>query len=205
MKTPYLAILILAAVVGTGVQAQQTSAIGFTAEAISDTMCLRAENSPRKLTLWLVNATNPEFGSEGSRVVRHVGGFELKFGGAQSILVTSVDFPIPATNTGTNKNLLVEYAVPQTVFADQTLILAEVWILAVVNNTLGNACTEFSEQLELLPADGGTVPESMSFIDADDPEWPFVAAEANGAYAVYEYIQVANEPETWGAVKALYR
>ncbi|MDX2472773.1 MAG: hypothetical protein QNL91_03625, partial [Candidatus Krumholzibacteria bacterium] len=61
MKTPYLAILILAAVVGTGVQAQQTSAIGFTAQAISDTMCLRANDSPRKLTLWLVNATNPEF------------------------------------------------------------------------------------------------------------------------------------------------
>ncbi len=104
---------------GTGVQAQQTSAIGFTAEAISAIMCLRAEDSPQKLTLWLVNATNPEFGSEGSQAVRHVGGFELKFGGAQSVLVTSVDFPIPATNTGTNRNLLVEYAVPQTVFADR--------------------------------------------------------------------------------------
>ncbi len=56
-----------------------------------------------------------------------------------------------------------------------------------------------------LPTDGGTVPESISYIDADDPELPFVGAEANGVYAVYEYIHVANESETWGAVKALYR
>ncbi len=49
------------------------------------------------------------------------------------------------------------------------------------------------------------MPESISYIDADDPELPFVGAEANGVYAVYEYIHVANESETWGAVKALYR
>ncbi len=48
-------------------QAQQSSAIGFTSEAISDTMCIGAADFNRKLTLWLVNATNPDFGSEGLR------------------------------------------------------------------------------------------------------------------------------------------
>ena len=202
-----LIILGFACMCGSAVQAQGMAALDFESYADVDTVCVRVNNGGivLKIKLLLTDAVNPNFGTTGPRLVRKVSGFEARLNVPSSVEIVQVDYPIPATNAGTDDDLMITYAVPQTVYADQTLVLAEVWVAIAADSELATHCASSQDYLGLSPAIDESAVGPVGFYDADDPEAPFVEASSGRTLIVYGYDVVSTEHESWGSLKAIYR
>jgi len=204
----FWALLLLSSTTCTHAIAQDGAVIGFSSLAVTDTVCgtLYDNGNSVRFILWLSNAVNPDFDASGAKDVRHVAGFELKLAMSPEVEIVSIEYPISAINTGSGQDYIVQYAVPRSVFANQTLILAEIHVAQKDGNEWPHDGCQSEENLLIVsPADGATLSGEVSFIDANDPDDPFVIATPGLSFYLAGYAFVANDVKSWGSIKSLYR
>ena len=169
----------------------------------------------RTLELGLVEPVNPSFGDVGERAVTSVGGFECKLIPHEGVTILGVAFPVAAIALDINGGMSVGFSEPVPVATNDKTVLATVVVqfsdetsFSLPQEPTLPCYLEYNTWIQITETNPASIAGSVSFLDADDPDDPLVAATCNeGPDYRFDLLMalVDDQTSSWGAVKSLYR
>ncbi len=226
MKRLLLIMLMTTVLLGTLAfnAAGQANLMGLTSywdDGYIDTCLYGPGQQVYTVFLFIYEAFNPDFGTEGFRWVQNLHGFDCRLWTEGEATILDWHFPVSAVNAGTNGNTVVGFGEPVPVTGPVTVI-ATIEIFA--GNPIGNSedktvglksspvrCVYPTALIYMAPTrPTSSIEGTMAFLDADDPDDPLISCynygnpETDLVMEVQTY-PVDTEDRSWGGIKALYR
>ena len=170
----------------------------------------------RTLELGMIEPVNPSFAGGAPRAVANIGGFECRLVPQPGVVILGITPAVPGVLMEIGGGIWVGFDEPVPVVDPGKTVLAYVEILLVdqtgfpLPEEMTRPCyLSYNTWIGIEPGAQTSIPGEVSFVDADDPIDPIVAARRNeGPDYKFTLLQapVGTIGEgTWGGLKSIYR
>ncbi|MFO7652692.1 MAG: hypothetical protein R6X25_02615 [Candidatus Krumholzibacteriia bacterium] len=219
MRILTVTLLLLVSANASG-QTTADNYISFQYEPFSNAYCpncqFQENNTVVAMTLWLVRPYNMDFDGGNVRAVENVSGFDCRVTTTEGATILGWETAAPASIwTWEAADIRVRYDVPQPVDDNGRLALATcnmfiggVTSFELPTEPVPRCCYHENCWIMVTPSTLSPIEGSVSYLDADDPVGPYVAANcvpgADAEIQIYDPT-IPADGSTWGAVKELYR